>query len=166
MAIGLPFSKSYVGRMRKLIGATPMIVVSNRIVIEREDGAVLLEKRIDFSCHGLIGGAVEDTESMLQSVHREALEETGLEIRNPIPFAYASDPVGDRIVYPGGDVTFSHAMCFLVKEWSGELRAQDGENLGHEWHRPDALPAGTRDAAIKTLGQLKAYHATGFFQLA
>jgi 8-oxo-dGTP pyrophosphatase MutT (NUDIX family) len=143
-----------------------MIVISNRIVIEREDGAVLMEKRIDFNCHGLIGGAVEDTESMLDAVYREAFEETGLEIRNPVPFAYASDPIADRIVYPGGDVTLCHAMCFLVKEWSGELRAQEGENLGHEWHQPDALPAGTMDYAVKTLAQLKAYRATGAFQLA
>lgn len=160
----MSFAESYVGRLRAKVGGHPLIVVSNRIVIEREDGCILLEKRLDFDIWAHPGGAVEDTESMLDSVIREAFEETGLTIRNPVPFGFASNPAIERVVYAGTDVTYPHAMMFHVRDFEGELRIQPEENCHLAWFAPDEFPnviASTK----RTMEALARWKGTGQFQM-
>lgn len=161
---GSSWAESYVGRLRAKVGGYPLIIVSSRIVIERADGKVLLEKRTDFDVWAHLGGACEDTEPLLDSVIREAYEESGLTIRNPIPFGYASNPAIERVVYAGTDVTYSHAMMFLVKDFEGELRIQPEENCGLAWFAPDEFPKVIGSTA-RTMDALARWKATGQFQL-
>lgn len=71
-------------------------------LIER-DGEVLLERRTDSPLWSLIGGKVEDDESLVEALHREVLEETGLRVIAQSLFGTFSDPT--RIAaYPDGNI--------------------------------------------------------------
>jgi ADP-ribose pyrophosphatase YjhB (NUDIX family) len=82
-------------------------------LIERE-GALLLERRADDGTWGLVGGAVERGETVLEAVHREVREETGLSTRFVDLHGVFSDP--SRIVgYPDGNVYRVLAIVFKVE---------------------------------------------------
>lgn len=71
-------------------------------LIERE-GTILLECRSDCGRWSLIGGRVEEGESLGQALTREVLEETGLTVESYQLFGTFSDP-SRMIQYPDGNV--------------------------------------------------------------
>jgi 8-oxo-dGTP pyrophosphatase MutT (NUDIX family) len=82
-------------------------------IIERGDG-LLVERRTDSLVDewAFIGGGLDD-ESVLDALHREVLEETGLEIEDASFFGIFSDPT--RIVaYPDGNVCRVASIVFRV----------------------------------------------------
>lgn len=83
-------------------------------LIER-DGSVLVERRADDpDAWAFVGGALEEHESVLDTLHREVLEETGLEIEHAVLFGVFSDPT--RIVaYPDGTVCRITSIAFRVR---------------------------------------------------
>ena len=80
-------------------------------LIER-DGAFLVERRVDDAREwAFIGGTLEEDEQVLDALHREVLEETGLVIQHARLLGVFSDPT--RIVaYPDGKVCRVLSIAF------------------------------------------------------
>jgi ADP-ribose pyrophosphatase YjhB (NUDIX family) len=92
-------------------------------VIERE-GAVLFEQRADFGTWGLIGGLLDEDETVEDGIAREIREETGLEAVSIELFGVFSDP--SRIIaYPDGNVIRLLSVAFLVTVADGEPRVSE-----------------------------------------
>jgi ADP-ribose pyrophosphatase YjhB (NUDIX family) len=87
-------------------------------LIER-GGALLLERRADFGTWGLIGGALDDDETVREAIVREIREESGLAVVSAELFGLFSDPT--RIVaYPDGNVYQLFTVVFRVAVDGGD----------------------------------------------
>lgn len=77
------------------------------------DRRLLLERRADAPLWGLVGGGVEDDETLEDALRREVREETGLEIERLALFGTFSDP--SRIArYPDGSVVQLVTVAYVV----------------------------------------------------
>lgn len=87
-------------------------------MIER-DATLLLERRSDDGTWGLVAGALEHDESIVEALVREIDEETGLRPMSVELFGVFSDP--SRIVgYTDGNVYRVVALAFRVSVADGE----------------------------------------------
>jgi len=160
----MTFAESYVGQLRALVGKRILLIPGARVVIVREDGAILLQHRSDFSVWGLPGGNAEEGEDLTKVATRETYEETGLRIRNPKAFGFGSDPAFETVRFPNGDLCQFFVMMFFATDYSGSIAADGSETLALQWFRPDDLP--------HMLGNMRrsveayiAYTKTGEFQM-
>lgn len=160
------FSQSTLGQLRALVGPRPLLCPCVRIVLEREDGAVLLHARVDFTgLWGLPGGHIEIGESAEQSARREILEETGLAAGVMHPFGHASDPRVETVTLPNGDVCHYQAMLFHCTEFTGEMRADPAETPVLRWVDPDAELPPMMPHVRSTVDAFRRYRAGAGFQL-
>lgn len=157
------FADSYLGRLRAVVGDRLLLVPGARIVIERDDGRILLQKRADFGVWGLPGGNAEDGDSVLQTIVRETREETGLDVVAPRPFGHGSEPQFERFVYPNGHRLHAHVLMFYATEFAGALGGDD-ETLALDWFAPTALPE-TLPNMQRSIDAYLRFKATGEFQL-
>ena len=110
-------------------------------VIRDETGRVLLQQRTDNGCWGLPGGAVEFGESVLEALHREVLEETGLTIAVERLVGVYSHPDQHQIVtYPDGNVFHFVSTCFAARPTGGAFTLGD-ETSALAWFAPPAWPS-------------------------
>lgn len=160
----MTFADSYVGKLRSLVGSRCLLVPGARVFIAREDGAILLQHRSDFSVWGLPGGNAEEGEDLTQVAIRETFEETGLRIRNPKPFGFGSNPESETIRFPNGDVCQFFVMMFYVTDYDGHLAIDGSETLDLHWFRADELPK-MLDNMRKSVEAYAAFTRTGAFQM-
>jgi ADP-ribose pyrophosphatase YjhB (NUDIX family) len=107
--------------------------LSVNALIER-DGALLLERRVDAPMWSLIGGRVEDGETLADALAREVHEETGLVVDSYELFGTFSDPT--RLVsYPDGNVFRVTSLVYLVG-----VESFDGLRAGGESHELRFFP--------------------------
>jgi len=92
------------------------------IVLNSKD-EILLEKRADCGIWGLIGGKIDPGESVIQALHREVMEESGLLVDVLYLLGIYSEPE-DRIVtyLDNGDVAQLVDMVFVVRALSDNLK--------------------------------------------
>ncbi len=110
-------------------------------VIFDEDGRVLLQQRTDNGLWGLPGGAVEFGESVLDALHREVREETGLAIEVGRLVGIYSHPDHHQIVtYTDGSVFHFVSVCFACRPTGGALTLGD-ETSGLAWFAPPGWPS-------------------------
>jgi len=158
------FQQSYLGRLRALVGPRLLQTPGARIVIERPDGRVLLQKRSDFGVWGVPGGNPEEGETILQAIVRETREETGLAIENPLVFGHASSPETEQITFPNGDRIHVYCLLFYATEFTGRLESVQPETLELGWFAPDGLPEMLPNMA-RTIAAYAAFRSNGVFQL-
>jgi 8-oxo-dGTP pyrophosphatase MutT (NUDIX family) len=92
------------------------------IALLERDGSVLVQRRADDGAWDFVGGALEEHETVLDALHREVREETGLQIAEAELFAVLSDPT--RIIeYPDGTVCRLLSVVFHARVEAGEPRA-------------------------------------------
>lgn len=101
------------------------IELTNMIMIEKpETNEILVQNKVDPAWPGIIfpGGHVEADETIVESAYREALEETGLTIKNPVLVGIKEFPLP-------GDARYV-VFLFKVTEFAGKLKAnEEGELL-------------------------------------
>jgi 8-oxo-dGTP pyrophosphatase MutT (NUDIX family) len=136
----MSFEQSHLGQLRKVVGNRLLLVPGTRIVIENQDGLILLDLRADFRIWALPGGACEPDESSQHTIIREVLEETGIVLGSVTPFGFASDPDWETITFPNGDACRNFSLMFTTREFAGEPRPMDGESIGYQWCDPRVLP--------------------------
>ncbi len=100
-------------------------------IIEKDD-TILLEQRSDGGQWSLIGGGMEQDESVVQCLIREVKEETGLEVIDWALFGVFSEP--SRIMqFPDGHVARGIGMVFRVKVKEDTHLICSHESLRLEW---------------------------------
>jgi 8-oxo-dGTP pyrophosphatase MutT (NUDIX family) len=161
----MEFSRSYLGKLRRIVGSRLIIVPGARIVVHDRLGRVLLELRRDFRRWGLLGGHQEVGDSSAETAIREVFEETGLRIKRPQVFGIASDPRHETVTFPNGDRTQSVAVLFHARKPRGEPKFDARETLELGWFALDDLPTDLMPNSARTLKAFRRYRATGQFQM-
>lgn len=132
---------SYIMDLRKQLGSQPIIMTAASILIFNEKEQVLLQKRKDNGCWGYPGGSMELGESFEETARREALEETGLQLKSMRIFDIASGKK-NYYRYPNGDEVYIAEVVFISDEWEGVLNMQKSEVLEQRFFDLASLPEG------------------------
>lgn len=132
-------SEGYIKEMRKYVGHAPIMTCACGVIIENENGEILLQKRRDNGSWALIGGAMEMGETFEEAAKREVKEESGLSVGKLEIFKLCSGR--DCIIeYPNGDVTFGPGIIFLTKEYEGEIVGDPEEVIEHRFFKKTDIP--------------------------
>ena len=158
------FAESYLGKLRQQLGSQRIQVPGGRIIMERVDGTILLQKRRDYQRWGLPAGSPELDETATQSILREVLEETGLTVNTVQCFGFTSNPAYEIITYPNGDQIHCYSLLFYTTEWIGERIQSNAETLALEFFAPHELPDILPNHR-RTIEMYQRFKETGEFQL-
>jgi 8-oxo-dGTP pyrophosphatase MutT (NUDIX family) len=129
----------YVEELRKLIGNYPIILVGAAALILDKHDRLLLLRRTDNGCWGIPGGTLEPGESLLDTVKRETLEETGLEIDSLTLFDLFSGPEL-YYRYPNGNEVYNVTVVYLAEHVSGILRIDLAEHTEAVYFDLQSIP--------------------------
>lgn len=160
----MTFADSYLGKLRSLVGSRCLLVPGARVIVAREDGAILLQHRSDLSIWGLPGGNAEEGEDLTEVAIRETFEETGLLITNPVPFGFGSNPQFETIRFPNGDVCQFFVMMFYATDYDGHIVVDGSETLDLQWFHVDELPTMLGNMR-RSVEAYTAFTRTGVFQM-
>lgn len=158
------FSESWLGQMRQLVGSRLVLMPGARVVIERDDGTILLDHRADFRIWALPAGGAEVGEALEETIVREVAEECGVVLHSVTPFGFASDPSSETTTFPNGDMTQNFSLMFTTRQFSGEPVPLDGESIGYQWCDPRQLPEMVPNHRRSVEAWLR-WKDTGTFQL-
>jgi NAD+ diphosphatase len=113
------------------LDAYPRIAPAVIVLVERDDGRVLLARNASFSepFFSCVAGFVEPGETLEDTVRREVREEVGIE-------------VGDLAYFASQPWPFPHSLMigFTARLASGELRPDGREITEAAWFSPSELP--------------------------
>ena len=129
----------YIMDLRKIVGHRPLLQVGASVIVENEQGEVLLQKRTDNHCWGYAGGSVELDEVVEDAARRELFEETGLIALELELFGVFSGK-DTHYVYPNGDEVSNVDIVYLCKHFEGSLKCQEKEVEDLRFFPADALP--------------------------
>ena len=158
------FASSYLGRLRAVVGDRLLLVPGMRIVVERPDGAILLQLRSDYRLWGLPGGVPDEGEGADETVIRETFEEPGIPVSDPRPFGSACDPGHEVWTYPNGDRCHYFPLLYVARRFTGEVIGGNDESLKVGWFMPDDLPP-LLPVMQRTLDAYARFRGTGEFQM-
>ncbi|HIX78242.1 MAG TPA: NUDIX hydrolase [Candidatus Fusicatenibacter merdavium] len=129
----------YIMDLRKIVGHRPLLQVGASVIVEDEEGRVLLQKRSDNHCWGYAGGSVELDEDVEDAAKRELLEETGLTANSLELFGVFS---GKELhyIYPNGDEVSNIDIVYICKDYTGTLKRQESEVEELRFFAPDEIP--------------------------
>ena len=130
----------FIVEMRRLIGRREMWLPGITAVITRGEGAtqdVLLVRRADNGQWTPVTGIPEPGEEPAVAAAREALEETGVEIRVD---RLASTSVMAGVVHANGDRASYLDVTFACTWLSGEAHVADDESTDVRWFARNDLP--------------------------
>lgn len=117
--------------------AANSIVVAVTAVIQDQTGRLLLIRRTDNDLYAIPGGALELGETLTQTVQREVMEETGIEVQVTSLIGVYSDP-NHVIEFTDGEVRQEFSICFRATPTGGELRTSN-ESKEVLWVDPNDL---------------------------
>lgn len=127
-------------------------------ILLNEIDEILLEKRSDCGVWGLIGGKLDPGESIIQTLHREVYEETGLKVKIENLLGIYSEPEKRIVTYlDNGDVAQLVDTIFIVRKIAGNLRKSD-ESEELKFFSIDALPDEIIPPAMEPLKDYKEKH--------
>ena len=131
---------NYIMDLRKIVGHRTLLQTAASIIVEDEKGRILLQKRSDNHCWGYSGGSIELDEEVEAAARRELFEETGLVAGKLELFGIFS---GKELhyVYPNGDEVSNVEIVYLCKDYTGELKCQDGEVDDLAFFAVDEVPS-------------------------
>lgn len=129
---------NYIQDIRAKVGHMPILLNAVAGAIVNSKQQILLQERTDTHNWSLPGGYMEYGETFETTVHREVLEDSGLEIEIIAPIKIFDDGFTK---YPNGDVTQVISMLYLVKPTGGQLISEPtDETLSLRYFDFDALP--------------------------
>lgn len=104
---------NYLLDLRKVVGTRPLIACGAAVAIVNED-KLLMQKRADNDCWGLVGGMMELGESIEETARREVFEEVGI-ILDKLDFFKVYSGKEFYYKYPHGDEVYNVINMFTVK---------------------------------------------------
>lgn len=165
----MPYIGSYVWKVREKFGSGLLLLPAASVVVEREDGAILMMKRTDGN-YSIIGGYAEEGAGFTDTALTELREEAAMEGAKSdlIPFATLSDPLKNTGRYPNGHEVQVFAQCFILRKWQQLNQALDEtEVVELLFIQPneisDDMPMS--DVTREELAAYKAYLETGEYQV-
>jgi ADP-ribose pyrophosphatase YjhB (NUDIX family) len=123
------------------------IVVAVTAFIQDQAGRILLIRRTDNDLYAIPGGALELGETLTETVQREVLEETGIEVQVTGLIGVYSDPA-HVIEFTDGEVRQEFSICFRATPTGGQLRTSD-ESREVLWTDPAGLDELTIHPSIR-----------------
>ena len=131
---------NYVRELRLLVGHRPLIIPGAAVLIFNNKNQLLLHHRQDNRHWGLIGGSMEIGESIEETAKREALEESGLTLKELEWFGLFS---GEELIYelPHGDVVVNVTAVYTCSKYQGQLIPDDTEGYELRFFNLNRLPA-------------------------
>lgn len=131
----------YVRRLRELIGHDPLLLAAAGMIVQDDEGRILLQRRGDDGTWGIPGGALEPGESLEETARRELFEETGL---TAVDLALLDVYSGPEFFlrFPNGDQAYLVGATYGTRRVDGELRGDGDETLELAFFGLDALPDG------------------------
>ena len=141
---------NYILDLRKVVGHRTLIQVGAGIIVEDEQGRVLLQLRADNHCWSYCGGSCEIDERVEDTARRELLEETGLVAEELELFGVWSGPEL-HYVYPNGDEVSNIDIVFLCKSFSGQIKPQEEEVDELRFFAVDEIPQNLSPPIAKPL---------------
>lgn len=118
---------SYLENLRRLIGPRKVIHPAARIIIENDDGQILMIRRTDNGAWGLPAGSLEENEDIEACIRREVREETGLELLQLEVIGISSRPERESVQYPNGDQIQYFVVEFYSNGWEGQFFSESEE---------------------------------------
>lgn len=119
---------------------TPVVVQTGAsVILEREDGAILMQQRQDDGTWSYPGGRVEIDETVEDAARREVLEECGLRVGRLELLGVFSGPELNH-VYPNGNEVCGIDIVYVSRDYAGSLSALDGEAKQMGFYPIDQLP--------------------------
>ena len=126
----------FVLEIRRMIGHHPMWLPGVTAVVTRGE-EILLVQRADNGAWTPITGIPEPGEEPGVAAAREALEETGVEVRVD---RLASTSVYPDVVHANGDRASYLDLTFACTYVSGDAHVADDESRDVRWFAVDAMP--------------------------
>ena len=120
---------NYIKSLRKLIGHRKFIHPGARIIVENEQGQILMIRRKDNGKWGLPAGGLEEQETIRECIIREVKEETGLDILELQVIGIGSNPDRETVQYPNQDVVQYFNIEFYSNQFSGDIKVLDEEEV-------------------------------------
>jgi mutator protein MutT len=129
----------YITNLRKKVGHDPLILPGGTLLALNRSNELLMMKRTDNQYWGVPGGTMEPGESPEQTVIRETEEEIGVHLHNPELFGvYGGE--GFFYVYPSGDQVFNLSVVYLCRDFSGDIKLDEGEHSEFRFFPLNNLP--------------------------
>jgi len=126
----------FVAALRTMVGDHPLWLSGVTAVVRRDD-EVLLVRRADTGEWSPVTGIIDPGEEPAVCAAREAMEETGVEIRVD---RLASVDSATRVTYPNGDRASYLDVSFACTWLSGEAHVADDESVDVRWWPVTELP--------------------------
>ncbi len=163
----MAYAGSYLWQLRQAIGSELVLIPGAMVVLQRDDGRILLTKRADDGTWCLPAGAAEPGGSFARTAVEELAEEAGIEVAESdlIPFCCLSEAELHTIHYPNGDVTHCFALGFMAERWKGEPRPDREESTEVRFVELSNLPDPIHPPTTHALELLGAYLDSGRFQV-
>lgn len=121
----------YIKFIRSKVGHERIFITCASILIQREDGKVLVETRTDNGMHAFPGGCQELDETIEQTALREAKEETGLDVHIVKNLGFIER---FNFSWPNGDKAHTIVFAYLAYPTKGQKeKITDGESTSLKW---------------------------------
>lgn len=129
----------YMQFLRSYVGHAPLLQVGASVILENEDGEILLQLRKDNHCWSYQGGSVDTGESVEATAKRELYEETGLVADSIELFGVFS---GEELhyTYPNGDEVYNIDIVYICNKYHGTIKAQEDEVEMLKFYNINDLP--------------------------
>lgn len=141
----------YIMDLRAYVGHSPLIQVGSSVVVENDQGHILLQLRTDNHLWSFsAAGSMEPGESAEDTARRELLEETGLTAHTLELYGVYTGPE-EYAVYPNGDEVYNVEFAYFCRDWSGTLKCQAEEVDELRFFQLDRLPPTLSDQTRRRL---------------
>jgi 8-oxo-dGTP pyrophosphatase MutT (NUDIX family) len=161
------YTDSYLWRLRQKVGRELVLMPGAMIALRRDDGRILLTRRLDDGTWCLPAGAAEPGGSFARTAVDELREETGVEVAEEdlVAFGCLSEAEAHTIRYPNGDITHCFAVCFLAEQWRGEPHPDNEESTEVRFAELDDPPRPLHAPTAQAFELLSSYLDSHRFQV-
>lgn len=133
------------------ISHIPFIQTGAAIIIENNNGEILLQERTDRNKWGLPGGCQDLGEDLRETAVREAYEETGLKFE-PSKLILVDTLSGNsrKNSYPNGDIVYNNTSLYLARVSNIDVNnlKGDSETKRLEFFKTDEVPENLMDVDL------------------
>ena len=144
----------YLKNLRKLVEHMPILVCGASVIVENENGEILLQLRKDNNCWGYPGGMVDINEVVEEAAKRELFEETGITANSLELFGVFS---GKELyhIFPHGDEISIVDIIYICKNYGGEAKGDGIESMDARFFSLDELPKNISPPCVPALKKYK-----------